>query len=468
MSKSSVAKMRSVAKAPSNYDKIYVRVISGRNLLDMDIGGTSDPYTLVGFRDRGNQLKTKTIMKNLNPTWNEEFCLEVENPEFDVLEITVMDYDHLKSDDFIGKLVIPVLQLRAHREECVQWYDLKDKKLRTGPNKRGKLRGEVQLGIRYSAVNAAPNQGSSGGGAGGAGGSSGSSGSGMMQPRWQIKFSELQLDVELGRGAFGVVYKGKWRLQDVAVKKLLDSLTDKELEEFKLEAALMMGLRPHRNVVQMLGICADPGQPLAIVTAFYDAGSLHSLLMKREVQLSWPVVVKILQGVCAGMFHLHQEQILHRDLAARNILIDQTYEPRVADFGLSKRVDIKDFEEHKRQATTNMLQSNESGYFRGPYKFMAPESLKSNEFSIKSDVWSFGVVVWEVVTRAPEPFPELDIYQAADQISNHGLRLHLPPYSPPLFTQLVDWCFQGNPDQRPDFAQVSNHLGIIAQEVHMY
>jgi serine/threonine protein kinase len=110
----------------------------------------------------------------------------------------------------------------------------------------------------------------------------------------------------------------------------------------------MMNLRPHKNIVTLMGVvCNDPASPLCIVTEFVDGGSLETLL-RSQLQLNWPMILHLCQGICAGMFHLHEEAILHRDLAARNILLEPMtasrggtaarWTPQITDFGLSKRV----------------------------------------------------------------------------------------------------------------------------------
>lgn len=161
--------------------------------------------------------------------------------------------------------------------------------------------------------------------------------------------------------------------------------------------------------------------------------------------ISWVLVWNILKGITAGVYHLHQENILHRDLASRNILLRANYEPLIADFGLSKKVP-------PLENPNPTVQTTESTLIRGPYKWMvtnkpltcslflkkkkpyvfkanltfffsiaqAPESLARNEFSVKSDSYSFGVLVWEILARSNEPYPQMDIYQAAKAVQQGG------------------------------------------------
>lgn len=151
---------------------------------------------------------------------------------------------------------------------------------------------------------------------------------------------------------------------------------------------------------------------------------------------------------------------MHRDLAARNILLTAAFEPVVADFGLSKKVD-----KLNQSGSDNTVK--ETTFFRGPYKWMAPESLASNIFSKKSDVWSFGVTMWEVMARSL-PFPELDIYTAAELVVQKGLRLPLSPTWPPRWCALLTACWDPNPSTRPGFVEVSARLDEIEQEMIAY
>jgi len=281
---------------------------------------------------------------------------------------------------------------------------------------------------------------------------------------WEIDFNEIHLEKELGRGAFGIVYRGKWRLQDTAVKLLLNQqMTAKELEEFRAESTLMMDLRPHRNLVPLLGACTDPAKKLCLVTDFIEGGSLETLL-KSKVVFSWKLVLDIGKGITAGVYHLHRENILHRDLAARNILLRANYEPLIADFGLSKKVDALP---GVSEADNKQVKTVEKDKLRGPYKWMAPESLARNEFSIKSDAWSFGVVLYEMITRS-EPFPTMDIFTVANLVTTQGLKLQPPPSTPHKFGALMTWCFASRPEDRPDFLQISQSLAAIEPEVGRY
>jgi len=154
----------------------------------------------------------------------------------------------------------------------------------------------------------------------------------------------------------------------VAIKVLKGAFSSKQMEDFRAEGALMARLRPHKNVVQFLGICQ---QPPSMILEFCEGGNLFDFVIQKN--LSVDDQLDIMKGIGAGMLHLSYEKIVHRDLAARNILLDRGHIPKVSDFGMS-RVIIDNTNEG--QTKTNV----------GPIKWMAPESIRTSEYSEKSDV----------------------------------------------------------------------------------
>jgi len=271
---------------------------------------------------------------------------------------------------------------------------------------------------------------------------------------WKISFDELQVGTKIGAGGFGVVYRGKWRDQDVAIKMLhRDSKIDKsQFEEFQREAALMVTLKPHVNVVKLLGVCLDPDRPMAIVTEYCELGSLRKLLDDKSIDIPMTKVVDIVKDISKGMAHLHHEKVYHRDLSARNILVSEGKKGwicKVADFGLSR------FSESQESTTKSDT---------GPLKWMSPESLLEKKYSAKSDVWSFGVTLWECLTRL-EPYPEMDNVQAASLVMHKGLVLKPPENCPPKLADLMTECFERDPSERPSFKQILKVLTQIEEEL---
>ena len=267
-----------------------------------------------------------------------------------------------------------------------------------------------------------------------------------------LDYREINILKEVGRGAFGVVYKGEWRRIEVAVKQLPlnQEIPQKELEDFKKEANLLKKLRNHRNVVAYIGITLPP-QPLAIIQEFCGGGSLNTFLAKHD-NIDLSTIARWLKGIAVGMLHLHAEKIIHRDLATRNILLTETLEPKVSDFGMSRKGDDQD--DLLSQKTTSDV---------GPLKWMAPESIKEKTYSKKSDVWSYGVVIWEIFERS-SPWPEMTPVQAAMMVVYENQHLQPPAHAPAFFKNMMLRCFARNPTSRPEFNDLINDFGSLQQQ----
>jgi len=217
----------------------------------------------------------------------------------------------------------------------------------------------------------------------------------------------------------------------------------KELEDFRFESLLMLKLRPHVNLVQLLGICSREGKPF-IVTEFIALGSLHQFIRtptgKKKIDENQ---LNIAKGIAAGMYHLVSENIIHRDLAARNVLLTENLTPKISDFGYSRLV--------LESESGSMTKSNV-----GPLKWMAPESMERKIYNEKTDVWSFGVTIWEMIT-AMDPYPELTPIQTVVQVCQNKVILEIPKSSPVLET-IMALCFRFNPEKRPSFKEIYEKL----------
>jgi len=226
-------------------------------------------------------------------------------------------------------------------------------------------------------------------------------------------------------------------------------LTEKELNDFESEASLMKSLRPHPNVVLLLGVALPPN-PLCIVTEYVENGSLWDYLASAA-KIPLRQKIRFVRGIAAGMEHLHSENVIHRDLASRNVLLTKDFEPKIADFGMS------------RNDNTNEANSTKSD--TGPLKWMAPEALNEKIYSTATDVWSFGVVIFEIMERQ-EPYSDLNAIQAASRVALSGLRLHPPsdPNCPEVIHEVFIQCFQTDPNQRPVFKDINIRLETIQME----
>eukprot|EP01114_Cavostelium_apophysatum_P024652 TRINITY_DN971_c0_g1_i1.p1 TRINITY_DN971_c0_g1~~TRINITY_DN971_c0_g1_i1.p1 ORF type:complete len:622 (-),score=124.93 TRINITY_DN971_c0_g1_i1:30-1895(-) len=263
--------------------------------------------------------------------------------------------------------------------------------------------------------------------------------------KWAIRWGDLTLQQELGRGTFGIVFKATWRNGDVAVKKLLqETMNPNELQSFSLEVSVLSNLRPHVNIVQFLGASVELGKPFCLVTEFMPKGNLFSFLRANQKTISNQLRRKWVNGIAAGMRHLQEEGVIHRDLAARNILLTTDLSPKICDFGMS-RINEDD------QNTT------ESGV--GPLKWMSPESLMNREYSVRSDVWSFGVTLFEIYT-AQKPYENMTPAQTAIAIATKKAKLELPSnvdIAPEVRAVYRD-CLNYDKSLRPDFVAICARL----------
>jgi serine/threonine protein kinase len=252
-----------------------------------------------------------------------------------------------------------------------------------------------------------------------------------------IDYRELEMSGKvLGSGAFGVVKMAMFRGRKVAVKEIKpDNVDERELKAFVEEAELMQQLDQHENVVGFIGVVVDP---FCIVSEFMGKGDLNSYLMS-DVAIPDMMKTKILLDIAKGMNFLAKQGIVHRDLAARNILLDDNMNAKVSDFGLSRLLDTESAV-YTKSAT-------------GPVKWMAPEQLTKRKASEKSDVWMYGVLIFEVVTRGP-PYPNMNLTEVCVSVANNQLRPIFPSNTPDILVQLTDHIFQYDPNYRPTFADI--------------
>jgi len=170
-----------------------------------------------------------------------------------------------------------------------------------------------------------------------------------------------------------------------------------------------------------------------------DGGDLHSFVSNPQTVVGNNLKTKICRDIASGMLHLAMEGIIHKDLAARNILLTKSLDAKVSDFGLSRIMDNSAVVYSKSDV--------------GPLKWMSPEAIRKKKYSEKSDVWSFGIVCYEVFARK-EPFEDLDAIQVATSVVMDGLRCTLPSDAPPFMHTLVSSCYETEPENRPTFKQI--------------
>ncbi|KAJ6931619.1 hypothetical protein NC652_014958 [Populus alba x Populus x berolinensis] len=253
---------------------------------------------------------------------------------------------------------------------------------------------------------------------------------------WEIDARLLIYEKKIANGSSGDLYKGTFCSQDVAIKVLRgEHLNNKLQSEFNQEVLIMRKVH-HKNVVKFIGACTRPPS-LCIITEFMSGGSMYDFLRKQKGSLSLQSLLRVAIDVSEGMHCLHQNNIVHRDLKSANLLMDENGVAKVADFGVARVQD----------------QSGVMTAETGTYRWMAPEVIEHKPYDHKADVFSFGIVLWELLT-GKLPYEHLSPLQAAVGVVQQGLRPSIPSHSHPKLAELLDRCWQQDPSLRPDFSEI--------------
>jgi len=259
----------------------------------------------------------------------------------------------------------------------------------------------------------------------------------------------------LGKGASGEVYQANYLGKEVAVKVLSSMDTEEELIEFQSEFQILIQLNSP-FVIKFLGATLTPY--MSMVMEFCDNGSLYSYL-RRNTDIPWLVILRFMNDIASGLNYLHtlEQPIVHRDIKSLNILVDTKLTAKLCDFGLSRLWDTRKSTFHK---------------IVGTEVYIAPEILREIPTTVKSDIYSMGIVLWELISTGVNqahalPFseyghtlPQIILVRAMD-----GLRPSLPHRSPPVLSKLYLACVNGDPEERPTAQEV---LSIIEELLHSY
>lgn len=255
-----------------------------------------------------------------------------------------------------------------------------------------------------------------------------------MRDAWEIERSSVELIERIGSGQFGEVWRGLWNSKiDVAVKMLKPGSMSKE--SFLEESQIMKRCK-HKNLVRLYAVCSID-EPILIVTELMCNGSLLEFLRAdKNASLPFSNLVDMAAQIANGMSYLEANKFIHRDLAARNILVGEA-EVKVADFGLARIIEDEEY--------------NPRAGAKFPIKWTAPEAILKSKFSIKSDVWSFGILLIEIFTYGEIPYPGMT---NRDVISflERGDRLTAPKNCPQQINDILKYCWKSNPSERPTFA----------------
>uniref|UniRef100_A0A8C1N078 Vascular endothelial growth factor receptor 3 n=1 Tax=Cyprinus carpio TaxID=7962 RepID=A0A8C1N078_CYPCA len=296
--------------------------------------------------------------------------------------------------------------------------------------------------------------------------------------QWEISRDRLHLGKVLGHGAFGKVIEASIFGHDkkicsntVAVKMLKEGATASEHKALMSELKILIHIGNHLNVVNLLGACTKTNGPLMVIVEYCKYGNLSNFLRaKREFFLPyrvsqhdlavddlWKTPLTIEDLICysfqvaRGMEFLVSRKCIHRDLAARNILLSENNVVKICDFGLAR--DIYKDPDYVRK-----------GNARLPLKWMAPESIFDKVYTSQSDVWSFGVLLWEIFSLGASPYPGIQIDEDFCKRLKDGTRMRAPDNASPKIYGIMLACWQGEPRERPTFPALVEILGDLLQE----
>ncbi|KAJ7945876.1 Serine/threonine protein kinase [Quillaja saponaria] len=284
--------------------------------------------------------------------------------------------------------------------------------------------------------------------------SSGAEIKGEGEEEWSADMSQLFIGGKFASGRHSMIYRGIYKQRDVAIKMISQPEEDANLaamleKQFTSEVALLFRLQ-HPNIITFVAACKKP-PVFCIMTEYLAGGSLRKYLHQQEpYSVPLDLVLKLALDIARGMLYLHSQGILHRDLKSENLLLGEDMCVKVADFGIS----------------CLESQCGSPKGFTGTYRWMAPEMIKEKHHTKKVDIYSFGIVLWELLT-ALTPFENMTPEQAAFAVSHKNARPPLPSECPLAFSHLINRCWSSNPDKRPHFNDIVSLLESYAESLEL-
>ncbi|XP_065665002.1 fibroblast growth factor receptor homolog 1 isoform X5 [Hydra vulgaris] len=283
---------------------------------------------------------------------------------------------------------------------------------------------------------------------------------------YNYHYSDLIIKEKIGEGHFAIIHKaiavnicGHKGNSTVAVKELKNNCSTAEKEDFENELEIMQELSSHPYIVKLLGICTAPH---CIILEYVPGGDLQSCLLKSR---KYRNATEMIEGsyltsyylllfayqIASGMIYLSEKKIVHRDLACRNILVGYGRVCKVADLGLARRLDEKGFCRREKQILL-------------PIKWLSPESIKHGLFSIKSDVWSFGILLWEVITIGAIPYPEFRSEDIPKLLLENKYRMPKPEHCRQEVYDIMLSCWQEDENCRPTFSELAESFNAMKDD----
>lgn len=288
---------------------------------------------------------------------------------------------------------------------------------------------------------------------------------------WEVARDDVDVDKIIGKGAFGQVAKGTVRKLPngsaptrVAIKMLKANAPESDKCDLKSELELMKTLKPHPHVIKLLG-CVTESEPLLVLIEYVPFGDLLGYLrksrglndtyykdpdIKPNTNLTSEQLMKFAWQIADGMSYLSMRKIIHRDLAARNVLVGERETCKVTDFGMARDVQQKNVYERKSKG-------------RLPVKWTAFEALLYGQYTTKSDVWSYGVLLYEIFTIGGSPYPRMDGKKIANSLQE-GYRMPKPMHVDNELYEIMMNCWKNEPEDRPSFTSLTNQLKRIENQ----
>ncbi|XP_015590030.1 tyrosine-protein kinase Fer isoform X2 [Cephus cinctus] len=269
----------------------------------------------------------------------------------------------------------------------------------------------------------------------------------ILRERWELNNDDVILLDKIGRGNFGDVYKAQLKTgkTEVAVKTCKVTLPDEQKKKFLQEGRILKQY-DHPNIVKLIGICVQK-QPIMIVMEIVPGGSLLTYLRKNAGTITQREQLRMCKDAAAGMRYLESKYCIHRDLAARNCLVGYESIVKISDFGMSR-------EEEEYIVSDGMKQI--------PIKWTAPEALNFGKYTSLCDVWSYGVLMWEIFSKGGNPYSGMSNSQAREKI-DAGYRMPSPEGTPDEIYRLMLRCWEYEPEKRPHFDQIYTVVDTLSQ-----
>uniref|UniRef100_A0A8C0M759 Tyrosine-protein kinase n=2 Tax=Canis lupus familiaris TaxID=9615 RepID=A0A8C0M759_CANLF len=269
----------------------------------------------------------------------------------------------------------------------------------------------------------------------------------VPKDKWVLNHEDLVLGEQIGRGNFGEVFSGRLRADNtlVAVKSCRETLPP-DLKAKFLQEARILKQYSHPNIVRLIGVCTQK-QPIYIVMELVQGGDFLTFLRTEGARLRMKTLLQMVGDAAAGMEYLESKCCIHRDLAARNCLVTEKNVLKISDFGMSRE-------------EADGIYAASGGLRQVPVKWTAPEALNYGRYSSESDVWSFGILLWEAFSLGASPYPNLSNQQTREFVEKGG-RLPCPELCPDAVFRLMEQCWAYEPGQRPSFSAIYQELQSI-------